>query len=67
MYQVLWEVSCWHKNVDSEFLNFDPNSPFCSNNNILYNVCSVHRGDNLSTSGDILSTSGNVQYIGGIS
>ena len=31
----------------------------------LYNVCSVHRGDTMSTSGDILSTLGDVQYIGG--
>ena len=27
--------------------------------------CSVHRGDTMSTSGDIMSTSGDVQYIGG--
>ena len=40
----------------------------------LYNVCSVHRGDIMSTSGDIMSTSGDimstsgdVQYIEGIS
>ena len=28
---------------------------------------SVHRGDTMSTLGDILSTSGHGQYIGGIS
>ena len=39
----------------------------------LYNVCSVHRGDTMSRSGDIMSTSGGyyeyiggVQYIGGV-
>ena len=29
--------------------------------------CSVHRGEPMSTLGDIMSTSGGVQYIGGIS
>ena len=39
--------------------------------NTLYNVCSVHRGDTMSTSGvfstsgHIMSTLGDVQYIGG--
>ena len=31
----------------------------------LYNVCSVHRGDIMSTLGDIMSTLGDVQYIRG--
>ena len=29
--------------------------------------CSVHRGDTMSTSGDIMSTAEDVQYIGGCS